>query len=65
MDIKEGISTEADGVTFTMRGVMLEKIPDNFANAGEPLAQTAGEPEAEWVQWPLCRAWWREVPPHA
>jgi hypothetical protein len=55
MDIKEGISTEVDGVTFTMRGVMLDKIPENFANAGEPLAHTTGEPEAEWVSGPFVQ----------
>jgi len=55
MDIKEGISTEPDGVTFTMRGVMLDKIPENFACAGEPLAKTPGAPEAEWVCGPFIQ----------
>ncbi len=43
------LETEADGITFTVKGVLLDKLPDNFKNAGEPLARTPGEPTAEWM----------------
>jgi hypothetical protein len=55
MDIKEGITAESDGVTFTMRGVMLDKIPENFVGAGDLIAKTAGEPEVEWVSGPFIQ----------
>ena len=39
-----------DGLTFSVKPVLLEKIPANFAvGAGEKLAQTAGTPCLEWV----------------
>ena len=43
------LETEADGITFTVKGILLDKLPDNFKNAGEPLARTPGEPTAEWM----------------
>lgn len=43
------IETEVDGVTFTVKGTLLDKLPANFKDAGEPLARTPGEPTAEWM----------------
>ena len=44
---------EADGVTFGLRSVSLNHIPENFVNAGEPLAKAPGEPEIEWLSGPV------------
>ncbi|MEI8086732.1 MAG: hypothetical protein WCG93_11010, partial [Paludibacter sp.] len=39
-----------DGITFSVKPVLLDKIPSNFAvGAGEKLAQTSGTPLLEWV----------------
>lgn len=43
------LETEADGVTFTVQGTMLDKLPSNFVAAGEPLAQAPGPPSVEWL----------------
>ncbi len=43
------LETEADGITFTVKGVLLDKIPDNFAGAGARLAQAPGTPDIEWL----------------
>ena len=43
------LETEADGITFTVQGKMLDKLPANFVGAGEPLAQAPGAPTAEWL----------------
>ena len=43
------LETEADGITFTVKGTLLDKLPANFKNAGEPLMKTPGEPLAEWM----------------
>lgn len=43
------LETEADGVTFTLRGVLQDKIPVNFVSAGEPLAKAPGMPTVEWL----------------
>ena len=43
------LETEADGITFKVNGILRDKLPDNFKNAGEPLARTPGEPTAEWL----------------
>jgi hypothetical protein len=43
------LQTEADGVTFTLKGVLLGKLPVNFVGAGEKLAQAPGTPEIEWL----------------
>ena len=40
---------EADGITFTLKGVLLDKIPVNFVGAGEPLARAPGTPTIEWL----------------
>lgn len=40
---------EADGVTFELRSVSLHQIPENFVDAGAPLANAPGEPEIEWL----------------
>lgn len=41
-----------DGVTFTVRGQLLDRLPANFVGAGEPLATTPGEPTVEWLSGP-------------
>ncbi|MEI7503304.1 MAG: hypothetical protein WCJ61_08460, partial [Paludibacter sp.] len=39
-----------DGITFTIKPVMLDKIPNNFiVGAGERLAKASGTPVLEWV----------------
>ena len=45
------LESEPDGITFQLRGVLLDKIPDNFigAGAGEKLSKTPGEPTIEWL----------------
>jgi hypothetical protein len=43
------LESEPDGITFTVKGVMLDKVPANFTGAGEPLAQAPGAPTAEWL----------------
>lgn len=40
---------DQDGVSFQLRGVMLDRLPDNFVNAGAPLAKVKGEPVLEWL----------------
>ena len=44
---------EADGVTFTLRGVMLDQLPEQFTNAGVKLAKAPGEPTLEWLCGPV------------
>ncbi len=44
---------EEDGVTFTLRGVMLDKLPNNFVGAGENLAKAPGMPSIEWLCGPV------------
>ena len=43
------IETEPDGITFTIKPVLLDQIPPNFACAGEKLAQAPGTPTFEWL----------------
>ena len=45
------LESEADGITFQLKGVLLDKVPENFvgAGAGEKLAITPGEPTIEWM----------------
>ena len=43
------LEPEADGITFTLKGVLLDKIPVNFAGVGEPLAKAPGTPSIEWL----------------
>jgi hypothetical protein len=39
-----------DGITFTVKPVLLDRIPDNFkVGAGDILAKTTGTPVLEWV----------------
>ncbi len=40
---------DADGVTFHLRPVLLDKLPDNFLHAGEPLAKPRATPTLEWM----------------
>ena len=44
---------EADGLTFTVRGRLLDLIPEGFVGAGEKLAKSPGSPTAEWLCGPL------------
>lgn len=45
------VITEPDGITFHLRGVLLEKVPETFvgAGAGEKLEKAPGEPVVEWM----------------
>lgn len=45
------IITDPDGVTFHLKGVLLDKVPETFvgAGAGEKLEKTPGEPVVEWM----------------
>ena len=45
------LESEPDGISFQLKGVLLEKVPDNFvgAGAGEKLGSTPGEPTIEWM----------------
>lgn len=45
---------ESDGITFTLHGTMLERIPAGFVAAGERLATTPGAPTAEWLCGPAA-----------
>jgi hypothetical protein len=45
---------EADGITFHLRGVLLDKLPENFAGAGQPLAKAPGNPAIEWLCGPIA-----------
>lgn len=44
---------EADGVTFALRGVMLDALPENFVNAGARLTKAPGAPSLEWLCGPV------------
>ena len=44
---------EADGLTFTVRGRLLDQIPANFVGAGEKLAKAPTKPEVEWLCGPI------------
>jgi hypothetical protein len=45
------IITDPDGITFHLKGLLLDKIPETFvgAGAGEKLEKTPGEPVVEWM----------------
>ncbi len=43
------LETEADGVTFTLKGVLLDQLPVNFSGAGAKLAPAPGTPSVEWL----------------
>ena len=38
-----------DGLTFTVKGIMLDKLPENFIGAGESLPKTNATPVVEWA----------------
>lgn len=44
---------KSDG-TFTVRPVLLDRIPEGFVAAREPLAKAEGEPLAEWICGPYA-----------
>ena len=44
---------EADGITFTLRGMMLDQLPEQFTNAGMKLAKTTDTPTLEWLCGPV------------
>ena len=44
---------EPDGITFTLRGVMLDRLPEPFTNAGVRLAKAPGTPSLEWLCGPV------------
>jgi len=44
---------EADGITFTLHGVMLDQLPEPFTNAGVKLAKAPGSPTLEWLCGPV------------
>ena len=43
------LETGPDGVSFTLQGVLLDKLPSNFVGAGEKLGQAPGLPSFEWL----------------
>jgi hypothetical protein len=43
------LETEADGITFTLKGALLDALPPNFVGAGETLAKAPGAPSVEWL----------------
>ena len=45
------VVTDTDGITFHLKGVLLDKIPESFvgAGAGEVLEKTRGDPVLEWT----------------
>jgi hypothetical protein len=56
------LETEPDGITFTLKGVLLDAIPPNFVGAGELLAKSPGTPTVEWLCGcvePLGNSRWR------
>ena len=40
---------DADGVTFHLRPILLDKLPDNFLHAGDPVAKPTAPPKLEWM----------------
>lgn len=44
---------ESDGITFTLRSVMLDALPENFVGAGQKLARAPGAPSLEWLCGPF------------
>lgn len=41
--------TEDDGITFTVKGIMLSQMPDSFITAKQPLPAVKDAPVTEWV----------------
>jgi hypothetical protein len=50
----KSVKWEADGVTFKVGTKLLDRIPDTFVSAGEPLATTPGNPALEWLCGPVA-----------
>lgn len=48
------MTMEPDGITFTLGGILLDRIPDNFVAAGEKLGKAPGIPEMEWLCGPVA-----------
>jgi hypothetical protein len=48
------LDMEADGITFSVRGTMLDKLPSTFVGAGEKLPKAASEPVVEWLCGPIA-----------
>jgi hypothetical protein len=48
------MTMESDGITFTVRGTLLDRIPEGFACAGEKLGKAFGAPELEWLCGPVA-----------
>lgn len=47
-------STEADGITFTVKATYLDKVPADFKfKAGSPLTHALGTPEVGWLRGPV------------
>jgi hypothetical protein len=44
---------EPDGVTFTLRPMMLDALPMNFIGAGQKLSRAPGSPTVEWLCGPI------------
>jgi hypothetical protein len=38
-----------DGLTFTVKSIMLDRMPENFVGAGEKLSIANGQPTVEWA----------------
>jgi hypothetical protein len=47
-------SMEPDGITFALRGTLLDRLPEGFVGAGEPLAKAPGTPAIEWISGPVA-----------
>lgn len=47
-------SLEPDGITFALRGTLLDRLPEGFVGAGEPLAKAPGTPAVEWISGPVA-----------
>lgn len=45
---------DADGVTFRLRPLQLDRIPDTFSAAGEALAKSSTPPVVEWLCGPVA-----------
>ena len=43
------LESEPDGITFQLKGILLDKIPANFVSAGGQLAKAPGTPSIEWM----------------
>jgi len=52
LDSVTDIDVVADG-EFALRGTVLDRVPDGFVGAGEPLADAAGPPAIEWICGPI------------